>query len=158
MNTTTSSVVSVLNDLIETCRDGQEGFRCAAEDVKNAQLKARFTKYSEQRGRFVGELQHAVQRTDKEPETKPSFLGELHRGWINLKSALAGGDEHAILAECERGEDSAVAEYRKALEAELPANVAELVRRQSADVQAAHDRVRDLRDSAEVAKNSTRTE
>ena len=154
---TTSSTASVLNDLIETCRDGQEGFRVAAEDVKSAPLKALFTKYSEQRGRFVGELQSFVQPTDKEPETDSSFLGELHRGWINLKSALAGGDEHAILAECERGEDSAVAGYRKALGAELPANVAELVRRQSAEVQAAHDRVRDLRDAAKAAKQSTRT-
>ena len=155
MNTTNSSTASVLNDLIETCRDGQEGFRVAAEDVKNAQLKALFTKYSEQRVHFVGELQSVVERTDKEPATESSFLGELHRGWINLKSALAGGDEHAILAECERGEDSAVAEYRKALEADLPANAAELVRRQAAEVQAAHDRVRDLRDAAEAAKKST---
>ena len=154
MNTTStiSPAVPVLNDLIETCRDGQEGFRCAAQDVRNPQLKSLFTEYSEQRGRFVAELQSLVERTDQEPETESSFLGELHRGWINLKSALARGDEHAILAECERGEDSAVAEYRKALETDLPARVAEVVRRQSLDVQSAHNRVRDLRDAAAAAK------
>ena len=149
MNTT--ELASTVNDLIETCRDGQEGFRCASEDVKDAQMKTLFTKYSQQRGRFVAELQAVIARTDKEPETEASFLGELHRGWINLKSAIAGGDDHAILAECERGEDSAVAEYRKALEADLPAEVASLVRQQADEVQNAHDSIRDLRDSALAA-------
>ena len=72
----------------------------------------------------------------------------MHRGWINIKSAVTGKDEHAILAECERGEDSAVAEYRKALDAgDLPAHVAETLRAQSGVVKAAHDRVRNLRDA-----------
>jgi len=154
MNATTSSVASVVNDLIETCRDGQEGFRCAAEDVKNAQMKELFTKYSQQRAGFVAELQKVVARTDKDPETDSSFLGELHRGWINLKSAVAGGDEHAILAECERGEDSAVAEYRKALQTDLPADVVTIVRRQATEVQSTHDRVRDLRNALAAAKKN----
>ena len=154
MNATTSSVASVVNDLIETCRDGQEGFRCAAEDVKNTQMKELFTKYSQQRAGFVAELQKVVARTDKDPETDSSFLGELHRGWINLKSAVAGGDEHAILAECERGEDSAVAEYRKALQTDLPADVVTIVRRQATEVQSTHDRVRDLRNSLAAAKKN----
>lgn len=52
-----------------------------------------------------------------------------------------------ILVEIERGEDSDVSDYRKALELDLPANLREIVQRQSAAIKAAHDRVRELRDS-----------
>jgi uncharacterized protein (TIGR02284 family) len=71
----------------------------------------------------------------------------LHRGWINLKSAVTGGDEHAILAECERGEDSAVAEYKKALADGLSPSAQEVVSRQFAEIKAAHDRIKSLRDA-----------
>lgn len=145
MNQTTPT----LNDLIEALKDGQAGFRSAAEAVTSTELKALFHEYAQQRSQFAGELQ-TLARTlgEPEPETEGSTAGALHRGWIDLKSALTNRDDHAILAECERGEDSAVAAYRKALEEDgLPANVLEIIRTQSTKVKAAHDRVRNLRDS-----------
>jgi uncharacterized protein (TIGR02284 family) len=138
---------SVLNDLIETLRDGQKGFQEAAEAVKDPQLKSLFVEYSQQRSRFATDLQSQVQTLGKEPETSSSTAGALHRGWINLKSVVTGGDDHAILAECERGEDSAVEEYKKALDKDLPQPLYELVSRQYADIKATHDRIRNLRDS-----------
>ncbi len=74
--------------------------------------------------------------------------GALHRGWINLKTAVAGRNTHSILVECERGEDSAVAEYRKALDLDLPANLREIFQRQSAAIKAAHDCVKEMRDAS----------
>jgi len=143
-----SDTISTLDSLIETLKDGQEGFRTAAEDVKDPELKTLFNRFSLQRSQFVGELQQEVTRLGEgEPEKTSSIAGAIHRGWINLKSALAGGDENAILSECERGEDSAVSEFQSALEKELPADVREIVERQYVAVKAAHDQVRDLRDS-----------
>jgi uncharacterized protein (TIGR02284 family) len=73
----------------------------------------------------------------------------MHRAWINLKSAITSQDDHAILAECERGEDSAVNEYKKAMEEEeLSANIRETISRQYTDVKSAHDRIKALRDAA----------
>jgi len=138
---------SVLNDLIETLKDGQKGFRQAAEAVRDPQLKSLFVEYSEQRSQFATALQSQLQSLGNEPESGSSATGALHRGWINLKSAVTGGDDHAILAECERGEDSAVKEYRKALDDDLSPSLHELVSRQYTDIQAAHDRIRTLRDS-----------
>jgi uncharacterized protein (TIGR02284 family) len=85
----------------------------------------------------------------EERESKPSgsAAGALHRGWINLKSALTRGDDHAILAECERGEDSAVEQYKKALDNGLSASVQQIVSRQYTQVKQAHDRVKSLRDA-----------
>src|SRR5213594_2435077 len=76
-----------------------------------------------------------------------SAAGALHRGWINLKSAVTRGDDHAILAECERGEDSAVEEFRKALDNGFSASVQEIVSRQYAEIKQAHDSVKHLRDA-----------
>jgi uncharacterized protein (TIGR02284 family) len=140
---------TVLNNLIETLKDGQEGFKQAAEGVSDPKLKSLFLDYSQQRSRFATALQSEARRHEEtEPETSSSATGALHRGWINLKSAITGGDEHAILAECERGEDSAVEEYKKALNDGLSPSAQELVSRQFAEIKAAHDRIRSLRDAA----------
>ena len=138
----------IIDDLIETLKDGQEGFKQAAEGVKDPQLKAVFDEYSRQRGRFAVELRSKAQSADeRESEISGSAAGALHRGWINLKSALTRGDDHAILAECERGEDSAVEEFSKALNNGLSAPVQEMVSRQFVQIKEAHDRVKSLRDA-----------
>jgi uncharacterized protein (TIGR02284 family) len=139
----------VIDNLIETLKDGQEGFKQAAESVRNPALKTLFSDYSDQRSRFATVLQSEARRQgETEPETTSSATGALHRGWINLKSAVTGGDEHAILAECERGEDSAVEEYKKALDDDLSPAARELVSLQFPEIKAAHDRIRSLRDAA----------
>ena len=90
----------VIDNLIETLKDGQEGFKQAAESVRNPALKALFSDYSQQRSRFAAALQSEARRQgETEPENSSSATGALHRGWINLKSAITGGDEHAILAD-----------------------------------------------------------
>jgi uncharacterized protein (TIGR02284 family) len=149
MAITTKSISSVLNSLIETCKDGQHGFATAAEDVKNPGLKSLFYELSMERGRFISELEHLVRSVGEDPEQSGSVAGAMHRAWIDLKSAIATGSEHSILAECERGEDSAVSEYREALEHELPTQVRNVVQQQYVAVQQAHDRVKELRDSYE---------
>src|SRR5436190_298889 len=121
-------VISMLNGLIETCRDGQEGFKEAAEAVKHSDLKTMFYEYSQQRAEFAGVLQGLVRSLGGDPETEGSFSGALHRGWIDLKSAITGEDDEAILNECERGEDSAKSAYADALKTNLPSNVDDIVR------------------------------
>jgi uncharacterized protein (TIGR02284 family) len=144
-----SNPVTILNDLIETLKDGQEGFRAAAEDVQSSNLKSLFAEFSLQRSKFAGELQMLARSlSGEEPEKSGSVAGAVHRGWIDLKAALVSRNEHAILAECERGEDSAVAAYREALASgKLPSSVVTAVQAQADAVKDAHDRIRDLRDS-----------
>jgi uncharacterized protein (TIGR02284 family) len=143
-------IISTINGLIETLKDGQQGFREASEAVKDTQLKSLFNEYSLQRAQFAGELQSkAIGLGEHDPEDSSSTAGAMHRAWINLKSAITSQDDHAILAECERGEDSAVAEYKKAMEEqELSAPIRETISRQYADVKSAHDRIKALRDAS----------
>jgi uncharacterized protein (TIGR02284 family) len=154
MQMSNDKAVSVLKDLIETCKDGQHGFRTAAEDAKDAELARVFTEFSSQRTTFIGELQDRVRSLGGNPDESGSVSGSLHRGWIDLKSAMSSNEPHAVLAECERGEDAAVKSYREALEENLDPITRGIVSRQYASVQAAHDRVKQLRDS--VAYSSHR--
>ena len=82
------------------------------------------------------------------PAQGGSISGSLHRAWTNIKSTITGMSEHAVLAECERGEDAAKAAYEAALQKNLPADVRTLVERQYEGVKANHDRVRNLRNVA----------
>ena len=148
---TNDDVISTLNNLIETCKDGQDGFKTAAEGVQNSNLKSSFYEFGQQRARYVGELQTLVRELGGDPETTGSTSATLHRGWINIKSLVTGQDDEAILNEAERGEDVAKDQYKKALEMSLPANVTTVIQKQYQEVQAAHDKVKALRDSARAA-------
>jgi uncharacterized protein (TIGR02284 family) len=141
-----NKTISILNGLIETCRDGQQGFAEAAQHIRNPNWKAYCLEQSRSRAQFVGELQQEVQRLGGAPENLGTAAAALHRAWIDLKSALGGNDE-SIMAACETGEDSAIQEYQRALKEDLPENVWAIVMRQYQSVQSAHDQVKALRDS-----------
>lgn len=144
-------VISTLNNLIATCKDGQNGFQEAAEGVERSDLKSLFYECAQQRAQFTGELQSLVRELGGDPENTGSVAAALHRGWIDIKSAVTGRDETAILNECERGEDVAVNNYKKALDETLPANVNSVVQNQYNTVKTTHDKIRDLRDTARAA-------
>jgi uncharacterized protein (TIGR02284 family) len=126
-----SNEISTLNDLIQTCRDGENGFRTAAESIKDSHVKALFERFSRQRAEMVRELQEQVRALGGTPDQSGSVSASLHRGWMNIKSAVTG-------------KDVAKAAYEKALKQELPAGARALVEAQAAIVRTAHDEVRAL--------------
>jgi uncharacterized protein (TIGR02284 family) len=136
--------ISVLNDLIETCRDGETGFRTAAEGVNDPNLKALFNRYSGQRGEFSSELQALVTGLGGKPEKSGSVAGAVHRGWMDIKSAVTGKDVAAIISEAERGEDVAKATYQRALQEYMSPEIRAVIHRQYSAVLEAHDEVRRL--------------
>ena len=141
---TNDQVISVLNGLIETCKDGEYGFKTAADGLDDVQIKSLFQQYSRQRGEMARELQLEVRRLGGDPDQSGSIAGAAHRGWINIKSVVTRKDDGSIVAEAERGEDSAKRMYEAALNQVLPAQTAGLLREQSSKVHSAHDRVRSL--------------
>lgn len=154
---TNDEVISTLNNLIETCKDGQNGFQTSAEGVQSSSLKSTFYEFAQQRAQFIGELQTLVRDLGGDPENSGSTAAALHRGWINIKSAITGQDDAAILNEAERGEDIAKDQYKKALEMSLPSNVSSVIQRQYQGVQTAHDTVKALRNAANNSGTSAST-
>lgn len=153
MAATNDDTISTLNDLIQTCKDGADGFREAAQGVQTSDLRDLFTRYSQQRAQFITELQDEVRKLGGEPETSGSISASLHRGWINIREALQGNDENAVLNECERGEDVAVDSYRDAMKQALPSDILSVIERQYMQVREAHDRVKSLRNMSNAASS-----
>ena len=143
-------VIDTLNDLIETCKDGEQGFRTCADDVKNPELKSVFNTGARRCAEAARELRTEVQRLGGKPETTGSIAGAAHRGWVNVKAAITGKDEAGVLAECERGEDVAKMSYQNALKKDLPAAIKTIVQRQYDGVLQNHDRVRNLEKAAKA--------
>ena len=140
-------VIGTLNDLIETCKDGEEGFRTCAGAVKNPQLKTFLEQKAERCRIGAAQLQQKVRELGGDPERSSSMTGQLHRFWVDIRSRITGMDEHAVLDECERGEDSAKRAYEEALQEDLPADVRTLIGKQYREVKMNHDSVRAMRNA-----------
>lgn len=136
-----NKLISVLDDLIQTCKDGEQGFRTAAESLTDPTTKSSFLQFAQERAQMARELQDEVRAQGGDPERSGSVAGSAHRGWMNLKAALTSGDER-IIAEAERGEDVAKKTFDEALTKGLPPTTLAVVRRHADRVHQVHDRVR----------------
>ena len=147
---TPESPVSVLNEAIETCRNGQEGFAKAATAVSDAHLRKILGEFAEQRSQFALQLQVLVRKLGGDPETSGSAAGVLHRSWMGLKSAITGGSESLILEECARGDETALETYRSALQHDLPAPARELLESQRRQIEEVLGQIAELRAHMQV--------
>jgi uncharacterized protein (TIGR02284 family) len=126
-----SRVISILTGLVETCGDGQRGYQRAAAQTRDEGYRLVFTRYAEERARFVRTLGQLVER--REPGAQlgdGTVLGGLHRGWLEASSTLSHGRPGYLLRECVRGEDAALKNFRAAMHAGLPVDAQEVVQTQ----------------------------
>ena len=139
-------IVDTLNTLIETSRDGDNGFTACAEDSQDAALRAYFTVCATRCRESVRTLEEVVKSYGGTPEELGSVMGSLNRAWLNLRTAASSNSDLAVLEECERAEDAALRAFQRALEQDLPVDVSAIVRIHLSGVQENHDRVRAMRD------------
>ncbi len=153
---TLQDFAQAVHDVISTCRDAEQGFRGAAQAVKDPAMKEMFAQYSAQRGQFAVELQGAVKGLGFEATDPQGLGGMIHASWISLKSMVTGHDVHGILVEAERAEDWSLKTYQTALATTLPAEIRSVVQKQLEEIQAAHDRVKSLREATEPPRGKSR--
>ena len=140
---------TLLNELVETLKDGQNGYADAMTDVEDAKLKETFKKYAAQRSEYITEIEDQMFKMNLKPDESGSVAATVHRAWIDLKAAITSKDSKAVLNECERGEDYAVKAYQTALKAQdLPSAVKSVIEKQYQGVKEAHDTIKALRDSS----------
>ncbi len=143
-----NKAVDALNKLIAANYDAERGYKESAEDVKDARLKSWFNEYAQQRYDFGHELKTEIQQLGGKPEKGTTLAADAHRVWIDLKSAIAGNDENAVLNEVIRGEKSAIERYDEVLaETTLPANCRSVVSRQRTQILAALGKIQELQRS-----------
>jgi uncharacterized protein (TIGR02284 family) len=144
--------VQVIQDLIDMCEDGEQGFRRCAERIARPELKRLFEARARECRQAADELAQLTGECASRPGTGGSVAGALHRGWVAVKGAVAGDHELAVLQECERGEDHALNRDQGAMHAALAPTVHEVIASQHEGVRRNHDQVRALRDRARAGQ------
>jgi uncharacterized protein (TIGR02284 family) len=145
-----SNDAAVTKDLIQTLEDGKDGFAKGAEKLDKdgeAALAATFRELGAARSAMSDELQQIAASYGDQIEESGSVAAAAHRGWMAVKDAFAGSDPDGVLDAAEQGEDHAVSEFQKALEADISPEFKAVVQRQADQVRSAHDQVKALRDA-----------
>lgn len=138
--------INVLNSLIVTTIDSVNGYRTAATDATNEQFRSIFQARADEREEIVRELQAHVRQIGGTPDDDGSALAGAHRFMLNVRDALTGRDDQAVIAEVERGEDHIKHKYEAALaDAGLSPQCRSLVERSFRSVKEGHDQMRDLK-------------
>jgi uncharacterized protein (TIGR02284 family) len=134
----------VLNHLIESCRDGEQGFLSAADHVENPTLRSLFAEMAAQRGRIAEALAPHAQRLGGESTGEGTGAAALHRRWIDIKSRLRRHDDNAIVVEVERGDAFTLHAFQEALEGMLPPDSRDVIERFYHELREAHGRIASL--------------
>jgi uncharacterized protein (TIGR02284 family) len=145
-----STDARVAKDLVETLKDGRDGFTAAAERLRGSdqpELAATMQRLAEQRAQFAGEIVAMGHDYGDDVDESGSAAGALHRGWLKVKDAVTGDDAGSVLGAAVTGEDHAVSEYEKALGEDLSDGFRSVLQRQHASVVAARDEVSQLQDA-----------
>ena len=142
--------VTVLETLTSTLNDSIKGYRDSAEHVESQEFREMFNDFASQREQAATELKAEVRRLGGEPDEDGSTMGSLHQTWVDLKSAITGRDDKAIINEVERGEDYLKAKFETALnDSDLAPECRAVVERAYQSVREGHDRMSQLKHSLE---------
>src|SRR5262245_5835036 len=136
----------VLEHLVEICRDGERGFRAAAQYVGMPQLKGLFVELAARREAFVRDLEPHLNRLGGSTLSSGTRAGAVHRGWMNVKAHVPGHHDQTIVAEAERGEHAAIKAYDDALNGMLPPTVIGVIEAQREEMRSTQKRIREFND------------
>ena len=154
--TTNDNLVGVVNDLIRINNDRIEGYQRAAKEARDidVDLRAIFTRMADESRQYAAELTQEVVKLGGEPATGTTNSGKIYRVWMDVKATFTGHDRESVLASCEFGEDAAQKAYSSALEsdAEMTADVRQLIANQKASLKTSHDVIKKYRDMHDAVK------
>jgi uncharacterized protein (TIGR02284 family) len=147
-----SDEISTLNGLIQITIDSINGYEDAAANSQGSRFQQMFRDRASERQRIAQDLRSEVRRLGGEPEEGGSFLGKTHQRWLDLKAAITGRDDKAIINEVERGEDHIKAKFEAALEGgKLSGDTRAAVERCYQSVRAGHDQMSALKHGMEAS-------
>ena len=142
---------SVINTLLATLTDNINGYRDSAENIQNGSFKQLFLDSAEERSRVAEDLRAEVRRLGGDPDDDGSFMGKTHQVFLDLKAAVTGHDDKAIINEVERGEDYLKEKFETALQSDkLIGETRSVVERAWASVRSGHDRIAEIKHSMDA--------
>ena len=146
-----SDEISTLNTLIATTIDSVTGYENSAKDIDNQRFAEIFRERANERQQVVEQLRSEVRRLGGNPEDDGSFMGKTHQRFEDLKAAVTGKDEKAIVNEVERGEDYLKEKFETALNSDtLSGESRSVVERCYQSVRSGHDQMSQLKHGLET--------
>ena len=143
--------ISTLNTLIATLIDSVTGYEDSAANIDSSRLQQLFRDNARERQRVVEDLRAEVRRLGGNPEDDGSFLGKTHQRFVDLKAAVTGRDEKAVINETERGEDYLKEKFETALnDGTLSGETRAVVEQAYQSVRKGHDKVSALKHGMEA--------
>ena len=151
-NDRSSGSISTLNTLIATTIDSITGYEDSAQNLDSERFREIFRQRADERQRIVEDLRAEVRRLGGDPEESGSFLGKTHQRFEDLKAAITGRDEKAIINEVERGEDYLKGKFEAALnDGDLTGESRTVVERAYQSVRAGHDQISQIKHGMEAS-------
>ena len=148
---TNDGQISTLNTLIKTLIDSVNGFEDAAANTDNPRFQQLFREHASDRRQVVESLRGEVSRIGGDPADDASFMGQTHQRWVDLKAAVTGRDDQAIINEVERGEDYLKEKFETALNSgDLTGDSRAAVERAYQSVREGHDKMSQLKHGMET--------
>ena len=146
-----SGEIATLNTLIATLIDSITGYEDAAANAEQSRFQQIFRERAGERQRVVESLRAEVRRLGGNPEDDGSFMGKTHQRFLDLKAAVTGRDEKAIINEVERGEDYLKEKFETALnDGDLGGESRAAVEQAYQSVRAGHDQMSQLKHGMEA--------
>ena len=150
MENVKETTVDILSDILKFHNDRIKGYEMAVGDTDDMDLKTLFNQYSEQSVAMVSELSASIERAGGTVPDSSTFLGQIHKAWMELKSALSSNDRYSVLNSVEQGEDAIVDAYKEAVKDDSVVfmSVRTTLIKQQDELMQAHNHIKALRDMA----------
>ena len=143
--------VTVLDTLTTTLIDSINGYRDAAANIEGSErFQQMFREMADERSQVAEDLRTEIRRLGGDPPDDGSLMGKTHQRFLDLKAAVTGRDDKAIINEVERGEDYLKEKFETALESDaLSGESRSAIDRAFQSVRKGHDKVSQLKHSME---------
>ena len=143
--------IATLNTLTATLIDSVRGYRDAASHTDSGRFQEMFRKFADDRSQCAEQLRAQVTSLGGSPETDGSIMGKTHQRFLDLKAAITGHDDKAIINEVERGEDYLKDKFETVLnDIDLSPESRTAVEQAFASVRQGHDQMSDLKHGMEA--------
>ena len=137
--------IDALNKLVEILRDGNQGYKHAADRIENDEFKTILYRLSQQRALFQAEIMDEIRHLGGNPENESTVMGTIHRKWLDFKAGLSDNDTESILEACQTGEKAAIDTYEEVLKKDLPDYLKEKVNSQFHLVKGAYQQLQEFK-------------
>jgi uncharacterized protein (TIGR02284 family) len=151
ITSTTPEAQEAIKELIIINNDRKNGYHTAAEEAKDGDLKALFSKYSNMSAGFANELKKHISQENAPDPDETKLSGKMYRAWMDIKAALSTNNRKAVLESCEFGEDVALKTYKDTLDDKelfLTSDVHTIIQQQRTELESAHNYIKSLKDNA----------